>query len=132
MIRKKSRVALSAVLLVATIVLAPAAVSAQVDVSGAWALSVTTDNGVTTPTMALEQDGEAVTGQYSSEALGEVDLRGTVSGSDLTFSFSADVQGQAIPVTYRATVSEEGEMSGTIDIADGMMTGTFTATRSRP
>lgn len=63
-------------------------------------------------------------------ALGEADLTGTVSGSQVTISFSANVQGQSFPVVYRGTVDEDGRMSGTIDLADGVLTGTFTASRA--
>ena len=110
----------------------PAAVDAQVDVSGNWTLSVTTDNGVTTPSMTLEQSGETLTGHYASDALGETDVRGSVEGVQVTIRFSAELQGNTIPVMYRGTVGDDGRMSGTIDIADGMLTGTFTATRSLP
>jgi hypothetical protein len=105
-------------------------VAAQVDVTGTWAMSVSTDQGVTSPTMTLEQDGDTISGTYSSEALGENRVRGTVNGSNVTISFAADVQGQSIPVTYRGTIDNGGEMAGSLDIADGMLTGTFTAKRS--
>ncbi len=105
---------------------------AQEDVGGVWLLEVTTDNGVTTPTVTLEQNGETLTGQYSSETLGQASVRGTVNGHEVMFSFFGDVQGQEIAVVYRGTVDEDGRMTGTLDIADGMLTGAFTATRSSP
>ena len=107
--------------------------SAQtLDVAGTWNLEVTTDQGVTTPSFTLEQEGESLTGHYSSDALGETDLTGTVSGSEVTISLNADFQGQSIPVLYRGTVDEDGKMSGTIDLAGGALTGTFTAVRADP
>ena len=99
------------------------------DVAGAWTLTVSTDNGITNPSLTLVQDGETLTGHYSSEALGENDVTGTVNGSTVTISFSADLQGQSLPVVYRGTVDAEGKMSGSLDIADGLLGGTFTATR---
>ena len=125
-------VLLATIALAGTAAVTPVAADAQVDVSGSWALSVTTDNGVTTPSMTLQQAGEALTGHYSSDALGETDVRGSVEGAQVTVRFSAELQGNTIPVVYRGTVGEDGRMSGTIDIADGMLTGTFTATRSLP
>jgi hypothetical protein len=115
-------------LLAFTLIAAPA--TAQVNVTGTWAMSVSTDQGVTSPTMTLEQDGETISGTYSSEALGENRVRGTVNGSDVTISFAANVQGQSIPVMYRGTIDGDGEMAGALDIADGMLTGTFTAKRT--
>ncbi len=109
----------------------PTPASAQtVEVSGLWALSVTTDQGTTTPSVTLEQSGEDLTGHYSSAALGESDVEGSVSGSEVTFRFSSVVQGQAVSVVYRGTVDENGEMSGTIDIAGGLLTGRVTAIRT--
>jgi hypothetical protein len=111
--------------------LAAADVSAQtVDVAGAWTMEVTTETGTTTPSMTLEQDGTRLTGQYSSETLGEAEITGTVEGSRVTIAFSASLQGQEVPVAYAATVDADGVMTGTIDIAGGLATGTFTARRA--
>ena len=99
------------------------------DVAGDWTLTVSTDNGITNPLLTLVQDGESLTGHYSSEALGENDIRGMVDGSTVTIRFMADLQGQGVPVVYSGTVDAEGKMSGSLDIADGMLGGTFTATR---
>ncbi|MDX1395600.1 MAG: hypothetical protein R3195_14550 [Gemmatimonadota bacterium] len=99
------------------------------DVSGKWNLEVTTGQGITNPSLTLEQDGQDLTGHYSSQTLGEVDFTGTVEGSTVTIAFDARVQGQTIPVVYVGTVKEDGTMSGTIDLAAGAITGTFTATR---
>lgn len=99
------------------------------DVAGEWQLEVETDQGVTTPSWVLEQDGTELTGSYSSEALGENRVRGSVDGSDIVITFSADIQGQSIPVEYRGTLDDDGVIRGSIDIAGGMMQGTFTATR---
>ena len=49
------------------------------DVAGTWTFRVTTDQSVTTPTVTLEQNGETLTGHYSSETLGEQEVEGTVS-----------------------------------------------------
>ena len=104
---------------------------AQTDLSGDWVFTVTTDDsGVTTPAVTLEQDGETLTGHYSSEGLGEADFTGSVSGSEITFSFSADVFGQLVQVVYSGTVGEDGGISGTMDIAGGFLVGTFTAARA--
>jgi hypothetical protein len=99
------------------------------DVAGDWTLTVSTDNGITNPLLTLVQDGESLTGHYSSEALGENDVTGMVDGSTVTIRFMADLQGQGVSVVYSGTVDAEGKMSGSLDIADGMLGGTFTATR---
>jgi hypothetical protein len=117
---------------VAVIAAGASQASAQnVNVAGAWTMSVTTEaGGTTTPSMTLVQNGAALTGSYTSETLGDADVRGTVEGNKVTINFTASLQGQDVPVTYVATVDPAGAMTGTIDIAGGLATGTFTARRA--
>ncbi len=105
--------------------------SAQnVNVAGAWAREVTTEaGGTTTPSMTLVQNGAALTGEYTSETLGDADITGTVEGQRFTIRFTASLQGQDAPVLYVGTVDANGVMTGTIDIAGGLASGTFTARR---
>ena len=116
----------------AVLAVATAPVAAQTaNVAGAWTMSVTTDaGGTTTPSMTLQQDGTALTGHYTSETLGEADVTGTVEGNRVTIRFDADLQGQEVPVIYAATLGDDGVLTGTIDLAGGLATGTFTARRA--
>jgi hypothetical protein len=86
----------------------------KVDVSGIWVFTVQTDAGTSSPTVTLKQDGEKLTGHYSSETLGEADLTGSVKGT-------------SFEVTYVGTIEDSG-LKGTLDLA-GMAQGTFTAKR---
>jgi len=99
--------------------------SAQTNMSGSWSMEVSTDQGVTMPELTLVQDGMKLTGQYSSDTLGNNNVTGTVDGNNVTISFQADLQGQSAPVVYRGTVDAEGVWSGSLDIAGGMLSGTF-------
>ena len=101
--------------------------SAQTNMTGSWILEVSSDQGITMPELTLVQEGMKLTGHYSSDALGENDITGMVDGGNVTVSFEADLQGQSAPVSYKGTVDEEGVWSGTLDIAGGFLTGTFTA-----
>ena len=101
--------------------------SAQTNMTGSWILEVSSDQGITMPELTLVQEGMKLTGHYSSDALGENDITGMVDGNNVTVSFEADLQGQSAPVSYKGTVDEEGVWSGTLDIAGGLLTGTFTA-----
>ena len=118
----RGTVAIAALALAATVA---AAQAQKVNITGKWVFEVQTDAGTGTPTVTLKQDGEKITGHYSSATLGEADLTGTLKGQNLTFTFSADLQGTAVPVTYTATVESSSAMKGTIDIG-GAATGTFT------
>lgn len=97
------------------------------DVAGAWALSVETAQGTGNPTVTLKQDGEKLTGLYSSQVFGEQAVAGTIKGNAITFSFSATIEGNALTVTYTGT-AEKDTMKGKVTIGD-MGEGTFTGKR---
>lgn len=101
--------------------------AAKVNLTGAWAFETMTEAGPGTPAVTLTQDGEKLTGHYSSATLGEADLSGSVKGNEFTFSFNANLQGQSVPVTYKGTVESATSLKGTLDVAGGVATGTFTA-----
>jgi hypothetical protein len=100
--------------------------AAKTDITGKWVFTVETSAGSGTPTVTLKQDGEKLTGHYSSATLGEADLNGTVKGNDVTFTFNADAQGASVAVTYSGTVDGKDSMKGSVDIG-GLAQGTFTA-----
>ena len=105
-----------------------AAQGTKVDVTGKWAFTVQTDAGTGTPTVTLKQEGEKLTGHYSSQTLGEADLTGTIKDGKINFSFTADLQGNKVDVKYSGTVENKDALKGTVDIG-GLGTGTFTAKR---
>src|SRR3954471_23103243 len=95
-------------IVVALLALAPCAATAQagakIDVTGKWLFSVTTDAGTGTPTVTLKQQGDSLSGHYSSQALGEADLKGTVKDKKITFTFRVELQGTPLTVNYAGTV----------------------------
>jgi hypothetical protein len=97
-----------------------------VDVTGNWALQVMTEaGGTTTPSVTLKQEGEKLTGKYTSQALGEAAVTGTIKGQQMEFSFNADAQGIALHVVYTGTV-DGNTMKGKIslgELGDGTFTG---------
>jgi hypothetical protein len=99
-----------------------------VNVTGKWIFDVQTGGGSGQPTVTFKQDGEKLTGHYSSQTLGEADFTGTVKGNAIQFSFNASAQGQQIDVTYAGTV-EGNSMKGTVNMAGGQLTGTFTGNK---
>ena len=123
------RSSMTAIVIVTGMMVFARVLSAQnVDVTGKWLFNVTTGAGTGTPTVTLKQRGDSLSGHYSSQALGEADLKGTVKNRKITFSFTTEVQGTSLVVTYSGTVEGSDALKGTVDIG-GQATGTFTAKR---
>jgi hypothetical protein len=101
-----------------------AAQDKPVDVSGKWALTVETSAGTGTPSVELKQDGETLTGNYSSQVFGEQKVTGTIKGTAITFGFTTEFQGSKVTVTYTGT-ADASTMKGKVTIGD-LGEGTFT------
>lgn len=127
------RTFLSTALFVLAAAVVPAAVLAQtetkIDLTGKWLFSVTTSAGTGTPTVTLKQQGDSLTGHYSSQTLGEADLKGIVKDKKITFTFRVELQGTPLVVNYTGTVESNDAMKGLVDIG-GAASGSFTAKRS--
>jgi hypothetical protein len=125
---------LSRAVIVAAIALASAAGSPaaraqpQIDVTGVWAFEVTTQIGTGTPQVTFKQEGEKLTGRYSSAVLGEAELTGTVKGNAIEFSLTGDAQGNAITLTFTGTVEDNNSMKGKVSFV-GYGEGTFAGKR---
>jgi hypothetical protein len=95
------------------------------DVAGTWALTVETAGGTGTPSVTLKQDGETLTGTYSSQVFGEQKVTGTIKGNAITFGFTGSFDGNSVAVTYTGTV-DGTTMKGKVtlgDIGEGTFTG---------
>ena len=123
-----SRIAGFVALAVAALTLGASAQSDKIDLTGKWLFSVQTDAGTGTPTVTLKQDGDKLTGHYSSATLGEADLTGTVTGKAFKFAFKADAQGTGVDVTYAGTIESKDVLKGEVEIV-GLGKGTFEAKR---
>jgi hypothetical protein len=122
---------LLAALLVATLATTGSAQTpAKVDVTGTWTFNVTTSQGGGTPTVTLKQQGDSLSGHYSSATFGEVDFKGTIRDGKIAFSFGSQVQGYTLTVSYAGTVENADSMKGTVNITQ-LGDGTFTAARKK-
>ena len=116
------------VLLLALGVSAWAGQASKVDVSGVWAFTVQSAAGTGTPTVTLKQEGEKLTGHYSSQLVGEAALAGTVKGQTIDFTVVGEIQGMKIELTYTGTVDGKDSMKGKLSAGE-LGDGTFSAQR---
>ena len=102
--------------------------SAKVDVTGTWAFTVQSDAGTGTPTVTFKQDGEKLTGHYSSMLVGEAELTGSIKGQTIEFTVRADIQGMPLEFKFNGTVEGKDSMKGTLSTG-GFGDATFTGKR---
>ena len=121
-----------ALMLLAAVLSAPARAVAggprqdkPADVAGTWNIAIDIGGTTATPSVTFKQDGETLTGTYSSQMLGEQKVTGTIKGNAITFEFTASFDGNAVKVTYSGTV-DKATMKGKVSFGD-MGEGTFTA-----
>ena len=99
------------------------------NVAGAWAMTVETANGSGTPTVTFKQDGDKLTGTYSSELFGEQKVTGTIKGNAISFTFTAAIDAGSMTVTYTGIV-DAATMKGKVVLGD-LGEGTFTAKKKQ-
>jgi hypothetical protein len=98
--------------------------------TGDWAMTLNLEQVNATPAVTLKQDGEKLTGTYSSQQYGKFPLTGTVKGDDVAFSVTLNIEGNSLTGTYTGKLQADGSIAGSVDIG-GMMSGTFTAIRKK-
>ena len=91
------------------------------DISGTWSAAVRLDAGSGTANFVFKQAGETLTGTYSG-VLGNADVKGTVKGNQVEWSFDNADAGK---ITYKGTL-EGSTMKGTVEYGQ-LGAGTFTA-----
>jgi hypothetical protein len=96
------------------------------NLTGAWVFNVVTEAGGGTPTVTFKQDGDKLSGHYSSEVFGEQDFNGMVKGKEFSFKFGDG----DMSVEYRGTIEGANSLKGTATFA-GIGEGTFTAERKK-
>lgn len=98
--------------------------------TGDWITAVELPNMTANPGITLKQDGEKLTGEYTSAQYGKFPINGTVKGNDVTFWFAMSVEGTAMNVTYTGKIDADGSLKGSVNYGD-MMSGTFSATKKK-
>jgi hypothetical protein len=104
--------------------------AAKTDLTGTWNVTVELPNMTATPSVVLKQEGDKLSGDYVSAQYGKFPIAGTVKGTDVSFSFAMNVEGNGLNVTYTATVDKDGALKGSVSYGD-MMSGTFSASRKK-
>ncbi len=126
-----SRLRSAIVAAAALVAIAGTATAALVhDLTGRWMLAVVTDNGTGYPVLELKQEGDRISGSYTSNAMGSRTISGSVRGDTMSFVLSASGAGEGVVLTYTARIVTPDSLNGFVDFA-GMGGATFTGRRQR-
>lgn len=122
----------SAIIATLAVVTLAAAASAAVlhDLTGRWMLAVVTENGTGYPVLDIRQEGDRISGSYSSNAMGTRSIQGTVRGDTVSFALSASGMGEGVVLTYTAHIVTPDSLNGYVDFA-GQGGAPFTGTRQK-
>ena len=105
--------------------------SGNADLSGDWNVTLQMDTITATPALTLKQEGDKLSGEYTSQQYGKFPVTGTVKGTEMTFSVAMSIEGNSIAAVYTGVVQADGSLKGSVDIGGGAMGGSFTAVKKK-
>ena len=85
----------------------------RIDLTGKWALTVTSEGKAGSSEVTLIQRGDSLIGRYSSQSLGDLEVTGSVKGRDFAFAYSASFNGQPLSVNVKGIVQAPDSLTGT-------------------
>ncbi len=101
---------------------------AAIDVTGKWESTVESPQGALVSAATYKQDGETLTGTHVGQ-MGELALKGTVKGDQISYTITVDMGGQSLTISYSGKVSGD-TITGTADFG-GMGSGNWSAKRKK-
>ncbi|WP_309672110.1 hypothetical protein [Gemmatimonas sp.] len=106
---------------------AAAAQRLAVDLTGSWTFEVVTENGTGVSAVAMTQQGDSLSGTYTSGRMGTLPFKGIVKGQ--TFTFAANTSGGAT-FTFSGSIVDADHLKGDLDFG-GQGGATFNGTRKK-
>jgi hypothetical protein len=102
--------------------------AAAASVAGKWILALEMSQGTATPAIELKQDGERLTGTYTSR-YGVYQLQGTIKARTVEFGFTMSADGTPVPMTFTGELAADGQsMKGSATLGE-LGAATWTAKR---
>src|SRR5215831_2839041 len=120
----------TSLLIAATILTMHATPAKPVDVSGAWAVTITAADGTITGEATLKQAGDQVTGQIGPHGDATIAIAGVLDATKLTLKTSPRPGRTAAFETCELTVVDNNKLTGTIRGGD-VGTGTIEFVRKK-
>ena len=118
------------VLLMCAVVVAAQETQKAPSIAGKWVITLVTEAFTATPALDLKQDGEKISGTYTSTQYGAFPLEGTLKGRVLEFSFTLNADGTPVAMKFNGEVAADGKtMKGKATLGE---LGEATWTAERP
>jgi hypothetical protein len=115
-------------ILLAMLLFVPGLAFAQTNVAGDWNVTINSPQGANTVLVTFKQDGEKVSGIFKSPQ-GELPFEGgSLTGSDLKFAFTINIQGNELIISMTGKVDGDA-MTGKAEFG-GFGEGDWTAKRA--
>jgi hypothetical protein len=73
--------------------------------TGKWTMTIEMASTTASPGLELVQDGEKITGTYTSNRYGKAAITGTLKGRALQFKFTLNAEGTEVVMTFRGEVA---------------------------
>lgn len=129
MMTKPRAVLFAVAMLVSLSAFSSAASRFVADLSGTWNVSVQTPDQTMGSLLVVKQSGNDLTGTLESE-IGVANVKGSVKGDTVNFTFGLDMGGQMIDIAASALMSDANTMNGELNVA-GMGVMPFSALRQK-
>jgi hypothetical protein len=97
--------------MLAMLTLAAPAFAQATDLAGDWDVTIVSPQGPNTTRLTLKQDADKLDGMFKSP-MGELPVKGTVTGSDVKITFTIDIQGQGLDIALNGKANG-GTIAGT-------------------
>jgi hypothetical protein len=97
--------------MLAIVTLAAPAFAQATNVAGDWDVTIVSPQGPNTTRLTLKQDSDKLDGMFKSP-MGELPVKGTVTGSDVKITFTIDIQGQGLDIALNGKANG-GTITGT-------------------
>ena len=97
--------------MLAMLTLAAPAFAQATNVAGDWDVTIVSPQGPNTTRLSLKQDADKLDGMFKSP-MGELPVKGTVTGSDVKITFTIDIQGQGLDIALNGKANG-GTIAGT-------------------
>jgi hypothetical protein len=100
------------------------------NLTGSWSIHNVIAGNESDRDCKFVQTDNKLTGSCKAED-SEVQIKGSVDGNKVTWSYDSEYNGTPLTLTYTATLDDSGKISGSVDVQPFGVTGEFTATPSK-